>query len=399
MAATMENAIYWIEIEKLVPNPYQPRREFEEVALNELADSIRQYGILQPLVVSRFEQDSEDGGMEVVYQLIAGERRMRASRLAGLSQVPCIIRIGDDNRDKLELAIIENVVRADLNAVERAMAYQRLADEFKMNWTEIGKKVSKSREYVSNTVRILMLPQDILDGLSKGKITEGHTRPLLMLIDRPDEMMTLFKEMLIRKMTVREAEKIARKIAFEKTRKKSTMMTPEVVDMEEVIASALGTRVTIDPKERGGKITIEYFTHDELMSLSRLLRSAGENKTHKGMFDIIREDNNNNAIGGYNPENISVAELVNDIVPSVETENILVSTDMNNISISSGMQNVSASTEVESILPSVEAQDILPVEYDANESALAVNDMTKDEEREIQNSQDDDLYNINKFTL
>ena len=377
MAATMENAIYWIEIEKLVPNPYQPRREFEEVALNELADSIRQYGILQPLVVSRFEQDSEDGGMEVVYQLIAGERRMRASRLAGLSQVPCIIRIGDDNRDKLELAIIENVVRADLNAVERAMAYQRLADEFKMNWTEIGKKVSKSREYVSNTVRILMLPQDILDGLSKGKITEGHTRPLLMLIDRPDEMMTLFKEMLIRKMTVREAEKIARKIAFEKTRKKSTMMTPEVVDMEEVIASALGTRVTIDPKERGGKITIEYFTHDELMSLSRLLRSAGENKTHKGMFDIIREDNNNNAIGGYNPENISVAELVNDIVPSVETENILVSTDMNNISISSGMQNVSASTEVESILPSVEAQDILPVEYDANESALAVNDIDR----------------------
>ena len=178
MAATMENAIYWIEIEKLVPNPYQPRREFEEVALNELADSIRQYGILQPLVVSRFEQDSEDGGMEVVYQLIAGERRMRASRLAGLSQVPCIIRIGDDNRDKLELAIIENVVRADLNAVERAMAYQRLADEFKMNWTEIGKKVSKSREYVSNTVRILMLPQDILDGLSKGKITEGHTRQI-----------------------------------------------------------------------------------------------------------------------------------------------------------------------------------------------------------------------------
>ena len=399
MAATMENAIYWIEIEKLVPNPYQPRREFEEVALNELADSIRQYGILQPLVVSRFEQDSEDGGMEVVYQLIAGERRMRASRLAGLSQVPCIIRIGDDNRDKLELAIIENVVRADLNAVERAMAYQRLADEFKMNWTEIGKKVSKSREYVSNTVRILMLPQDILDGLSKGKITEGHTRPLLMLIDRPDEMMTLFKEMLIRKMTVREAEKIARKIAFEKTRKKSTMMTPEVVDMEEVIASALGTRVTIDPKERGGKITIEYFTHDELMSLSRLLRSAGENKTHKGMFDIIREDNNNNAIGGYNPENISVAELVNDITPSVETDNILISTDINNISISSDMQNVSASIEVENILPSVEVQDMLPVEYDANESALAVNDMTKDEEREIQNSQDDDLYNINKFTL
>lgn len=380
MAATIENAIYWIEIEKLVPNPYQPRREFEEVALAELADSIRQYGILQPLVVSRFEEDREDGSMEVVYQLIAGERRMRASRLAGLSQVPCIIRIGDDNREKLELAIIENVVRADLNAVERAMAYQRLAEEFKLNWVEIGKKVSKSREYVSNTVRILMLPQDILEGLSKGKISEGHTRPLLMLIDKPDEQMTLFKEMLIRKMTVREAEKIARKIAFEKIRKKSTMMTPEVVDMEEVMANALGTRVTIDPKDRGGKITIEYFTHDELMSLSRLLRDAGENKTHKGMMDILRGDNNSNAVGGYNPEEMNpfdqnmIKNSVQNILP-VEYENdhdLAIQDDMSSIEVN---------------------------QYEANESALAVNDMTISETREMQNTEDDDLYNISKFSL
>ena len=393
MAATMENAIYWLEIDKLAPNPYQPRREFEEVALAELADSIRQYGILQPLVVSRFEQDKEDGSMEVVYQLIAGERRMRASKMAGLTQVPCIIRIGDDNREKLELAIIENVVRADLNAVERALAYQRLADEFKLNWVEIGKKVSKSREYVSNTVRILMLPQDILEALSKGKITEGHTRPLLMLIDKPDEQMTLFKEMLIRKMTVREAEKIARKIAFEKIRKKSTMMSPEVIDMEEVIANALGTRVTIDPKDRGGKITIEYFTHDELMSLSRLLRSAGENKTHKGMFDIIREDNNTNAIGAYNPEDNtsqSIVAKIEDVLPNTVIENILPSDYVEGILPSDHLQNM---------LPSIELAELEVEKYDANESAVAMNDMTKEEEREMQNTEDDDLYNISKFSL
>jgi ParB family chromosome partitioning protein len=400
MAATMESAIYWLEVEKVVPNPYQPRTEFDPVALSELCDSIRQYGILQPLVVSRMEEHVEDGSINVIYQLIAGERRLRASKLAGLPTVPCIIRIGDDNREKLELAIIENVVREDLNAVERGMAYQRLADEFKLSWTDIGKKVSKSREYVSNTVRILMLPQDILEALSKGKITEGHTRPLLMLIDKPAEQMTLFKEMMIRKMTVREAEKIARKIAFEKVRRKSTMVTPEVVDMEEGLASALGTRVTIEPKEKGGKITIDYFSHDELMSLSRLLQNASTNKTHVGMMDFIRKEReaeNNNYMSGLSNE---IAENA----PSMLTQ-----------------EN----------LPSTEILENLPAEYFENNNMLTEagddfsleNDMPKEEERSIGNidleniteitktddytklsvykdeDEEDDIYNINKFTI
>ncbi len=399
MAATIENAIYWLEIDKVVPNPYQPRREFDPVALNELADSIRQYGILQPLVVSRMEEHGEDGSINVIYQLIAGERRLRASKLAGLNSVPSIIRIGDDNREKLELAIIENVVREDLNAVERAMAYQRLADEFKLNWTDIGKKVSKSREYVSNTVRILMLPEDILEALSKGKITEGHTRPLLMLIDKQAEMMTLFKEMMIRKMTVREAEKIARKIAFEKVRRKSTMMTPEVVDMEENLASALGTRVTIEPKEKGGKIMIDYFSHDELMSLTRLLKGAGDNKTHMGMMDFIRKENS------FMQPSDSTAGAV--------SENVMEDT---------------ISVEKISALPTDEILENLPAEYFENNNALAIgeedlpmvmmNDMPREEERVIgnvdqtndeqiienkdylsDNTEDEDLYNINKFTV
>ena len=299
--ATMENAIFWIEIDKIHPNPYQPRREFEIHALQELADSIKQYGILQPLVLSRAEVHNDDGSIETRYELIAGERRQRASKLAGLSQVPCIIRVGHDNREKLELAIIENVVRSDLNAVERAMAYQQLAEEFKLTWTEIGKKVSKSREYVSNTVRVLMLPQDILDALIKGQISEGHTRPLLMLIDRAEEQMTLFKEMMLRKMTVREAERLARRIAYDKVRKKSTYISAEVVEMEETLASSLGTRVTIEPKERGGKISIDYFSYDELLGISNLIRSVGAHKIHQGMFDKIKADGA--SIGVYIEEN------------------------------------------------------------------------------------------------
>ncbi len=286
----IESAIFWIEIDKVVPNPYQPRREFDEDRLKELSDSIRQYGVLQPLVVSRQETHMDDGSVRVGYELIAGERRLRASKLAGIKQVPVVVRTGDDSRAKLELAIIENLQREDLNAVERAQSFQRLAEEFKLNWTEVGKKVGKSREYVSNTVRILMLPQDILDALSKGKITEGHTRPLLMLIDRPQEQMTLFKEMMIRKMTVREAESIARRIAFEKVRKKDLFMTPEVVDMEQGLADSLGTRVQIEPREKGGRISIDYFSHEELLAISIAIRKAGEAKTHKGMFDRIKEE-------------------------------------------------------------------------------------------------------------
>ncbi len=285
-----ENSIFWIELEKIVPNPFQPRREFDQDRLKELSDSIRQYGVLQPLVVSRQETVLEDGGVKVEYELIAGERRLRASKLAGLIQVPVVVRTGDDSRAKLELAIIENLQREDLNSVERAQSFQRLAEEFKLSWAEVGRKMGKSREYVSNTVRILMLPQDILDAISKRQITEGHTRPLLMLIDRPAEQMTLFKEMMVRKMTVREAEQIARRIAFEKVRKKDLFMTPEVVDMEEKLAETLGTRVQIEPRERGGRIWIDYFSHEELLALSVAIRKAGEEKTHKGMFDTLKEE-------------------------------------------------------------------------------------------------------------
>jgi ParB family chromosome partitioning protein len=232
--------------------------------------------VLQPLVVSRTEVVKEDEGIIVEYELIAGERRLRASKIAGLQQVPVIIRVGDDNLTKLELAIIENLQREDLNAVERARAFFRLTEEFKFTHGQIGIKVGKSREHVSNTLRLLSLPQEILDGLSAGKITEGHTRPIMMLADRPQEQMVLFKEIMFKKMTVRDAEKIARKIAVDRIRKKEYLPDPELADLEDKLQETLGTRVHIDRKENGGQITIDFFSNEDLRSILDLIKSNQE---------------------------------------------------------------------------------------------------------------------------
>ncbi|MFA7252319.1 MAG: ParB/RepB/Spo0J family partition protein [Candidatus Paceibacterota bacterium] len=270
------DSIFWVEIEKVFPNPFQPRKEFEEAKLRDLAGSIRQYGILQPLVVTRKEVTKPDGGLATEYELISGERRLRASKIAGLSQVPVLIRDKEESDQlKLELAIIENLQREDLNVVDRAKAFQRLADEFNFKHVEIAKKVGKSREYVSNSLRILLLPEEILQALTDGKISEGHSRPLLMLADRKEEQMVLFKEMMIRKMTVREAELTARKIAVERIRKPERMPDPELMELEEKLAHTLGARVHIERKDKGGKIMIDFFSNDDL----RAILEAVNNKT------------------------------------------------------------------------------------------------------------------------
>ncbi len=387
-----ESSIFWIEIEKIVPNPYQPRREFDEDRLKELSASIRQYGVLQPLVVSRQETMLENGGIKVEYELIAGERRLRASKLAGLLQVPVVVRSGDDSRAKLELAIIENLQREDLNAVERAQSFQRLADEFKLTWAEVGRKMGKSREYVSNTVRILMLPQDILDALSKGKITEGHTRPLLMLIDRTPEQMTLFKEMMVRKMTVREAEQIARRIAFEKVRKKDLFMTPEVVDMEEALASTLGTRVQIEPRERGGRISIDYFSHEELLAISIAIRKAGEQKTHKGMFDKLRDEDMETLQAVPNTERYikPITEITHlDQEGKPHTEIIEEVTESIVTPVVVPTQTSSEAIELDGVKP--ENIEVM------TEEEIAVDDRSLEDVKS--DEQNEDLYSIKNFAL
>lgn len=268
MSQFFSDSIFWVEIEKVHPNPFQPRKEFEESKLRDLADSIRQYGILQPMVVTRKETVKEDGGLTTEYELISGERRLRASKIAGLSQVPVLIRDQEESDQlKLELAIIENLQREDLNAVDRAKAFQRLVDEFHFKHVDIAKKVGKSREYVSNSLRILALPEIMLTALAEGKISEGHTRPLLMLIDRKEEQAVLFKEMMYRKMSVREAEMTARKIAVDRVRKIDKAFDPEIIELEEKLAQTFGARVHIERSNTGGKIMIDFFSNDDLRSI------------------------------------------------------------------------------------------------------------------------------------
>lgn len=268
MSGYKDNAVFWVELDKIAPNPYQPRREFDQNALRDLADSIRMYGILQPLVVTRKEVYREDGGMNVEYELISGERRLRASKLAGIAQAPVLIRSGhDDDRTKLELAIIENVQREDLNPVERARSFDRLAKEFKLKQAEIADKVGKSREYVSNSMRILALPDEMLNALGEGKISEGHTRPLLMLSDRPDEQLVLFKEIMTKKLTVREAESLSRRVATDKIRNKGKYLDPQIIELEKTFTESLGTRVRIEKNKEGGTVTIDFFGPDDLKAL------------------------------------------------------------------------------------------------------------------------------------
>lgn len=273
------DSIFWIDIDKVKPNPFQPRRDFDEARLKDLAESIRMYGILQPLTVTRKEYEKEEGGLAVEYELIAGERRLRASKIAGLQQVPALIRTGEqDDRVKLELAIIENLQREDINSVDRARAFERLAKEFGMKHIQIAEKVGKSREYVSNTMRILDLPEEILTALSEGKLSEGHTRPLLMLNDRKEEQMTLFKEIVIRRITVREAEAFARNVAQDKVRKKS-LIDPALAELEQKFKDTLGTKVYIERKENGGRIMIDFFNDADIQAL--LERFSKNNSTSK----------------------------------------------------------------------------------------------------------------------
>jgi len=209
-----------------------------------------------------------------VYELIAGERRLRASKMAGIAQVPVLIRESfDDDKTKLEIAIIENLQREDLNAIDRAKAFDRLVKEFGFKHTDIAEKVGKSREYVSNTIRLLMLPPEMQQGLAEGKISEGHTRPLLMLIDRPQEQNTLFREIMLKRLTVRDTESIARRIATDRVRKKEYLFSPEVLEMERELTAALGTRVAIEPKENGGKVSIDYMNEEDLRAIFATLHA------------------------------------------------------------------------------------------------------------------------------
>lgn len=314
MSQLASDSIFWVEVDKIKPNPYQPRREFNQDELRALSDSIRQYGVLQPLVVTRREVTKPDGGISVEYELIAGERRLRASKLAGVVTVPVVIRTGeDDSLMKLELAIIENLQREDLNPVDRAKAFQQFVDEFGYKHAQIAKKVGKSREYVSNSLRLLSLPDEILTALVDGRITEGHARPIMMLRDKPEEQMTLFKEIVHKKLTVRDAESIARRSAQDKIRKKSRDFNPEILKLEKELTEQLGTRVHIETREVGGKITIDFFSDEDLRNLLALMNSTEKDtereevteESRKHEVETTHEDNHYASEENKEEENVS----------------------------------------------------------------------------------------------
>lgn len=264
-----EQAIFHIEIDRIRPNPNQPRRHFAEENLKELASSIREFGVLQPLVVSKMEREFDDG-TRVEYELIAGERRLRASRLAGLAAVPVIIHRRIPPKERLELAIIENIQRQDLDPIETARAFAQLQDEFNFTQREIAARLGKSREVVANALRLLNLPSEIQDAISSGKVNESQARLLLSMTDI-GEQQALYKEIVERNLSVREVrDRIARGVNTRtgKRTPKERSLYPEEVALKERLEEVLGTKVDITRANgTGGRITINFFSPEELRAI------------------------------------------------------------------------------------------------------------------------------------
>ncbi|MEX0784011.1 MAG: ParB/RepB/Spo0J family partition protein [Dehalococcoidia bacterium] len=248
-----------LDIDLISPNPEQPRTHFEPEKLRELAESIREHGIIQPLVVSR----DGDGG----YRLIAGERRLQAARLAGLPTVPVVVREAADSQ-LLELALVENIQRADLNAIEEAMAYRRLTEEHGHTQEQAAKRVGKSRVAVANALRLLALETEIRRSLVAGEITEGHARALLGLPEGKARM-DAWRDVVKRRLSVRDTEALVRKAlaASPATAARPGATTARrdanIADIESRLRRALSTRVSVVPQEKGARITIECYSAEE----------------------------------------------------------------------------------------------------------------------------------------
>ncbi len=257
-----------VSLDLLDANKRQPRRRFEDAGLEELSKSIRRTGILQPVLVTN------EGGR---FRIVAGERRVRAARLAGLSEVPVIVREGVTDRDQLLFALVENVQRQDLTALEEAEAYRHLKDDFSLTQEDVAERVGKDRTTVANALRLLKLPAAVRAALEEGALTAGHARALLALPSAGDQEQ-LAKEVVRRGLSVRATE--ARVLDFQKgsakRKKKTRSIDADTRDAELRLARALGTRVEIVRKRRGGEVRIAFFSEDELIGLfERLSGGAG----------------------------------------------------------------------------------------------------------------------------
>jgi len=248
-----------IPVDKILPNPRQPRSNFDPSELSELAASIQEHGILQPLIVSQDLINDQ-------YILIAGERRLQAAKLAGLTVVPVIVRQVTDE-EQLELALIENVQRTDLSPLETAAAYQQLTEVFNLSHDEIALRVGKSRVAITNTLRLLKLPEQVQKALSENKISEGHARALLGLAT-PQSQLAALQSILTNDLTVRQTEELVRKLSGERPPTPATPEpAPELKEIEEQLRLHLGTKVSLHHGKNGGSIVIHYYSDEELNNL------------------------------------------------------------------------------------------------------------------------------------
>jgi ParB family chromosome partitioning protein len=261
-----ENGRLWVNPELLKPNPHQPRVEFDEEKLKELSDSIKENGVIQPVTI----EDAKDG----TFYIIAGERRTRASKLAGLTKIPVQLSAYSEQK-KLEVALIENIQRADLNPVEEAKAYYKLMELGGLKQEEVAQKVGKNRATVANAIRLLKLPEDIQNALISGKITAGHARALLMVKDKMN-MQILFGKITGQQLSVHQAEVLAGEINNpqpKEAKKTSTAPTrdPDLIDVETKLIEKLGTKVQIKGSYEKGAIEISYFSKDDFNRLFDLI--------------------------------------------------------------------------------------------------------------------------------
>lgn len=260
-----KNSVIEIKITEIEPNEKQPRREFDEKSLTDLAESIKEHGVVQPIIVRRVENG---------YQIIAGERRWRASRLAGKKTIPAIIK-ECSNVEVMEIALIENLQREDLNSIEEAYAYKSLIEEYNMTQEEISKRIGKSRPAIANSLRLLQLPEEVKDMVASGKITQGHARALLA-VGGEDRQIEIANKIVNQQLNVRQIEKLAK----DSKEKKKIIKEPEaeqleIKQIEERLKAHFSTKVNLIYKKNKGKIEIEYYSNEELERILEVMGIKG----------------------------------------------------------------------------------------------------------------------------
>ena len=270
----LEDKVFYIEVDKIKPNPEQPRKTFSEETTKELADSIREHGILEPLVVTREEKETEYGA-NVEYQLISGERRLLASKMLGLPTVPVIIRKPISEQKKLELALIENIQREDLDSISKARAFARLIKEFGLTQQALAARIGKSREVIANTLRLLQLSYESQHALEQGKINEGHARAIL-LFSNPEKRRLFLHEILSKNLSGRESLELAQhylqnNLSNNKketlSRRRNVSVDPEDLEVKEKLEDFLQTPVLIKKKGGQGAIEIKFFSQEDLSKI------------------------------------------------------------------------------------------------------------------------------------